>query len=273
MAGRDVAYASSPTGGDGTIFCITSPGVVHDLQQEADGSNRASNQWINTMQYADAMRIANREVGAYHNVRFVETNDAILFNCGEITAQTHLSESHTAGEGSPDPATTTVDGAYHVGQPSKQHWLQVDDVTGFAVHDIISVHLTRTSDFGITNGADHRDGTKEDHRIVAIDVGNDRLVLDKPIMQDFTVDLGGSVYGYVTSGRHVHTAIFVGAPTGVVLGVNQPPKLHTPPNIDDVEAMHRFSWDAYLRYQLFEPEVFEVAFLSGSYRQTGPVSI
>lgn len=271
MAERNVPFAALPTGMAGNLICITSPGVYRDLQYEADGPGNA-NAFINVMKYADAARIIRGEVGTYHNVRFVRTPRAILYNCGPITVQTTIGAAHTAGDGS-DPSVL-VDGVRKVGQPSGvTHFISVADTTGFAVGDLVSIHINRTSNFGVTDGADYRDGTKQERRIVAINspgIGGG-LVLDKPIMTDFNVDLGGGVYGYVTKARHIHTAIFLGGLDGVVNGILQPPRIYTPPPVDDFMSMYRISWDASMGYQVFQPEVFEVHFGAGSTRPgTGP---
>ena len=41
-------------------------------------------------------------------------------------------------------------------------------------------------------------------------------------------------------------------------GVAQPPRLYTPPPIDDFESVYRFSFDQFIAYQLWAPEVFRV---------------
>jgi hypothetical protein len=77
----------------------------------------------------------------------------------------------------------------------------------------------------------------------------------------------------VTKGRHVHTAIFVGGPNGVVMGVAQPPRIATPVPIDDFNSMYRVSWNGFFKYQLYEPKVLEVAFLAGTNREKGPAYV
>jgi len=271
MAERNVPYASGFNGVQNNIICITSPGVVADLQYEASAGGNA-NAWIDVMKYADPSRIIRGEVGTYHHVRFVRTPRAILYNCGPVDAQTTLAAAANAGDGAPDPSTTNVLGVKKMGQPSGvTNYITVADETGFAAGDYISIHTDRTNDFGVTDGADYRDGTKQEFRIVSIDAPNNRLVLDKPLMTDFATDLGSGVYGYVTKGKHIHTAIFIGGTDGVVMGVNQPPRVYSPPPVDDFNSIFRFSFDMNVGYQVFEPEVFEVWFGAGSTRPSvGP---
>ncbi len=141
------------------------------------------------------------------------------------------------------------------------------------MNDIVTIHTQRTASYGITDGVDPFEGKAEFRRIVGIDTGNDRITFDRPIMDDFDTDLGGGVYGYVTKGLNVHASIFVGAPNGVVAGVGQPPRLYTPPPVDDLMSVNRFSWDAYVGHQPYRPEVFEVVFSAGSTRVKGDTTV
>lgn len=269
MKYRGVPYAQSANGNVGTIVCITSPGVIYDLQMQTDPKD-----WLWPMAYADPSRLLNYEVGTYKNVRFVETPKATLFNAGVQTIQATVSVAINAGDGSPDPETTAVDQTYYVGQPGATHYITLTagtDMTKFAVNDIVTIHSQRTNAHGVTNGVDFRDGTVTNRRIVAIDAGNRRLSFDQPIMIDFTVALDTNVYAYVTKGRHVHAAIFVGGSDGIVMGIGRAPRLHTPVMIDDFDSIYRFSWDSYQGYNMYNPNVLETIFVSASFRNVGPM--
>jgi hypothetical protein len=268
MKERDIPGFATGDGSPGAVVCITSPGTLRDLRYEASSGGNA-NQWIDVMKYQQSVRLINGEVGQYHGVRFVETNNAVLYNCGAISTQTTITSAVQPGDGAPDPANTLVDNVEYVGQPGKTHSIAVTSSSGFAVGDILTLHAARTNAFGVTNGVDYRDGRTQNLRVAAIPDGT-HITFTRPIMEGFTTDLGGGVYGYVTKGVNVHTAIFIGAPNGVVSGVAQAPTLHTPPPIDDLDQIFRFSWDSYLGYQVFEPTVFEVAYLKGSNRIKGP---
>lgn len=265
---RGVPYANqSSFETPNTVFCITTPGVVHDLKQEASGTG-ANNTFIDIMRYADPKAIVRSEAGTYHNVRFLETNRACLYNAGAIVQQTTVTQPIDAGDGAPNPASVAVDGAWYVGEASATHYITVASATGFAVGDTVTLHRARTNDFGVTNGVDYRDGFTDTYRIVAIS-GN-QISFETPVMQDYTTDLGSGVYGYLTKGRNIHTATFIGGGDGVVEGVMQPPMIMTPQPNDDRLAQYRFTWDAYLKYQLFNPQSFEVLYLAGSNRVKGP---
>jgi N4-gp56 family major capsid protein len=272
MSYRDVPQAQGVNGAGASIICYTSPGVIYDIQGDTN--------YTGVAQYADPSRLLNYEAGSYKNVRFVQTPRATLWNCGDLTAQATVSSAITAGDGAPDPATTKVDGTYATGQDGATHYIQLGatntwsagSATGmaaFVAGDIITLHTLRTASYGITNGVNFQDGTLHNRRIISVDAGNLRLTLDRPIMLDFSTDLGSSVYAYVTKGRHIHTSIFVAAPTGIVAGVAQPPRFHTPPPVDDFNSIYRFSWDDYMGYQLFNPDVFEVIFSAGTTRVKG----
>jgi N4-gp56 family major capsid protein len=271
MKYREVAGVLNPIStGAPAVVCYTSPGVIYDIQGDPD--------WVEMTKYADPSNLFKYEVGSFKNVRFVESPRLVLWNAGAVAFQEKVSAAAHAGDGSPNPGTTKVDGTYMVGQTSSGivHYLQLsgtpiagtltDDV---AINDIITIHLSRTSSYGVTNGVNQFDGTVQNRRVVGKDTGNNRILLDKPIMLDLATDLGAGVYAYVTKGINVHASIFVGAPQGIVTGVAAPIRLHTPPPIDDLESIYRFSWNDRMGHQPYAPEVFEVVFSSGSVRFKG----
>lgn len=272
MSLRGVASALGESGVANSIICYTTPSVIYDVQ------TAAGSEWIAVNQYQGQQALLRYEVGSYKNVRFVQSPKLVLWNAGAIIAQGTISAAVHAGDGAPDPSSTKVDGTYMVGQetagivnyiPVTSTWL-TGTLADINVNDMITIHLTRTSAYGITNGVNPFEGTAQVRRVVAkVDGTPDQLVLDKPVMLDYATDLGGGVYGYVTKGRNIHGNIFVGGPQGIVSGVAAPPRLHTPPPVDDFEMVQRFSWDAYMGYQPYAPEVFEVVFCAGTTRIKG----
>ena len=267
MAGRGVNQALGPSGAEGYIVCYTTPGVIYDIQKEPG--------WVSRAEYLqDRAALLNYEVGSYKNVRFVQTPKCTLWNCGEIIVRAPIVAAHTAGDGC--HLTTKVDGTYLTGQSSDgiTHYIQLGDATtgslgGIAVNDIITIHKTTTDDYGITGGVDFTEGTAMNRRVVSIDASTKRITLDQPILLDYNVNLGGGVYGYVTLGRNVHASIFVGGREAIVGGVAQPPRFYALDPIDDYNAIYRFTWDQYMGYQPFRPELFEVVFSAGSTRIKG----
>jgi N4-gp56 family major capsid protein len=267
MTYRDVPGAQGPSGAEGSIVCFTSPGVIYDIQKNED--------WVSTREYLQDRVLLQYEVGAHKNVRYVQTPKCTLWNCGTVIARAPITVAVHAGDGAPVPGTTKVDGTYKVGQTTAGivNYIQLGTFTSgslgnIAVNDIVSFHQGVTSANGVTDGVDFTEGKLTNRRVVAIDSVNGRLVLDKPILVDYDVDLGG-FYGYVTLGRHVHASIFVGGPNAIVAGVSQQPLFYELDPIDDFKAIYRFSFDQYLGYQPYQPEVFEVLFSAGSTRVKG----
>jgi hypothetical protein len=270
MANRGVNQALGPKGAEGSIVCYTSPGVIYDLQKDSA--------WVTIREYLQDQSLLNYEVGAYKNVRFVQSPKCTLWNAGEVICRAPIKASHTAGDGC--NILSKVDGTYATGQNSDgiTHYLQLGDATSgsltdIKVNDIITIHKTTTAAYGITDGVDFNEGTAMYRRVMSIDPATKRITLDLPIMIDYNVDLGAGVYGYVTLGRNVHASIFVGGPQAIVGGVAQPPRFYSIDPIDDYKAIYRFTWDQYLGYQAYRPELFEVVFSAGTTRVKGAAKV
>ena len=273
MSLRGIASAQGVAGAANNIVCYTTPSVIYDIQK---GSN--SDEWIAVNQYEGRVQALQYEVGTYKNIRFVQSPKLVLWNCGELIAQAPIDAAHTAGDGAPDPASTKVDNTYQVGQTSSGITNQINlgtfgtgTIANIAVNDVVTIHKTRTSAYGVSNGVNFEEGTAENRRVVA--KGADYIQLDRPIMQDFATDLGAGVYGYVTKARAVHASIYVGGPQGIVSGVALAPRFHAPRPVDDFDMVQRFSWDAYLGHQTYAPEVFEVVFSAGTTRVKGAAEV
>jgi hypothetical protein len=272
MANRGVPGAMSASGAGGSIVCFTSPGVIYDIQ--------GNEGWLSAHQYASDTVPLNYEVGSYKNVRYVQTPKCTLWNCGAITARIPVSAAITAGDGAPVPGTTKVDGTYDVGQSSSgiTNYIQLTTATSgslsnLAVNDIITIHATTTNSYGVTGGVDFTEGKLTNRRITSINLSTNRITLDQPVLVDFSTDLGGGVYAYVTKARNIHASIFVGGPQAIVAGVAQQPQFYALDPIDDFKAIYRFSFDQYMGYQPFRPEVFEVVFSAGSTRVKGATRV
>lgn len=259
------------------IFCVTTPGAVYTVRDTDDG------EFISRLKYTDGSRVTmNYEIGEYEGVRFTQHPVLTLWNCGEVLQQTTIGASVGLGDGAPDPDTTKVEGVWEVGQAGATHYITVADNSGFEEGDFVSIHVYRQGDsstydsglnakFKATNGALFNDPTKIEREVHSTS-GADKIIFKKPITtDDFQTDLGGGVYGYVTSARHMHGAVFVKGPRGVVAGVIQPPQTYTPAPIDDVEAIYRVSWDARMKYQQMYPSRYEVYFFNAPTRKLGQV--
>jgi len=259
------------------IFCVTSPGAVYTVRDTDAG------EFISRLQYTDGNRITmNYEIGEYEGVRFARHPVLTLWNCGPVLKQTTIAASISLGDGAPDPETTKVEGVWQVGQAGATHYITVASTAGFSAGDYVSLHVYRESDsstydtglnakFKASTGALFTDPTKIEREIQAV-VDGTKLRFTEPITTDnFQTDLGGGVYGYVTRARHIHGAVFVKGPRGVVAGVIQPPQTYTPAPIDDVQAIYRIAWDARMKYQQMYPNRYEVYFFNAPVRKLGQV--
>jgi hypothetical protein len=262
---------------DNPIFAVTSPGAVHTIR-DAD-----SGEFVERLKYTSPQRVTlNYEIGMYEGVRLTRHPVLTLWNCGEVLKRSSITSSIALGDGAPDPSTTKVENVWQVGQAGATHYIQVADTTGFQAGDFVSIHVYKegdssTYDSGLdselkaTNGCLFTDPTKVEREIYSVP-SSTRLAFTKPITtDDFQTDLGSGVYGYVTKARHIHSAVFIKGPRGVVAGVIQPPQTYTPAPIDDVEAIYRVSWDARLKYQQMYPDRFEVYFFNAPVRRLGEV--
>ena len=267
-----------------SAVAYASPGQIYSAQSNSD--------YISKIKYASegVSRILRYEMGAYKGVRYLNHPINTLYNCGTIVAQAPVSAAISAGDGAPDPTgTTKVLGTYEVGQRESgpTRYIQLGSfstgaISNLAVGDIISIHTRKSggtsAPYDIAGAPLPTDGTKIERQIVAINTGSAQITLDKPIMRDYSTeaanDCGAGEYAFVTKGLHVHAAVLAAAPGAVVGGFAQPPMLHFPPAVDDLEALWRMSWDGYYDYSRFRTEVAAVIFSAGyvskaAYKSTG----
>lgn len=262
---RQKPYSALPTGyilGD-EIVCITTAGAIYDLKREV-GTGAGGLNFVDVNKYTDAGRklLINGELGMYRGIRYVDNPLAKLWNMGAISHQTAIKAAVTPGSGAPDPKVEKVEGTRLVGQPGATHFIRVQDASGFSEGDMVTLHLLRhdattlaaDSNRGVLNGPVLTDAMKQDVEIHRIDTsggaGNHKLILKEPYMmttdsgKGLEVDQGSSVYGYVTKGKTIHSALFL--PPGLssnalVCGVAQPPIIYTPPAIDDYLSIYRIN--------------------------------
>lgn len=253
------------------VVGLVSPSAVYSFK-----SGAGSTEWMGRLDYADPARLLNYEIGQYENVRYAAHPILTLWGCGEVIHQVTISGAVAQGDGAPDPATATVDGVYATGQADQTHYIQLSEADGFAAGDIIVLHRVRnaaTTTTGPIRGVTYDHYQNIVRRIVSVNTTTERITLNKPILVDWyeSVVSGLAHYGWVTKGRPVHMGAFLKGPRGVVSGVLQPPATYTPPPIDDTMSIFRFGWDAYLRYQIMNPERFETYFYAGPIRRLGEV--
>lgn len=261
MKSRIMPYENLHTGNGAAqrLVVITSPGVAHDLR---------------TLMYDE--KLAPIIADIMSQISLIETDLAVLYNCGEVIGQASVSAAIRAGEGAPDPATTPVLNR-SMGQSgsSIKRYIQLassTDMAPFEVGDIVTVHtLKNASDgtTGVAGGVNFTDGFIQNRRIVAVDTSNKRLTFDKMIMEDFTDEIDTGVYAYVTKGRHIHSAVAIAKPGAIRAGILHGVQVKTPMPIDDWEEMYRVAWQARMDYTVWEPEAFELWLGAGSIRTYG----
>lgn len=272
----DAGY--QPSTPSGKIPALISPSAVYSVKTAA----AAANNYQYIMERAAPSLLLNYAIADFEDVTFAQHPTMVLWNAGAVLAQASIVAAVAEGDGSPDPETTKVDGVWMVGQSEATHYIQLSSITdpstaetGFKAGDIITLHRTRPSAdaaMAVSGGVAWDHHANVVRVIHSVDYDNNRITLKTPILTDkFSSALGTGMYGWVTKARDVHAALFLKGPNGVVAGVTQTPEFHILPPIDDREAIWRFSWDAYMKYQIMHPERFEVHFHSGSLRRAGSV--
>ena len=283
FAYHEVVDPNTPGGLSAVAY--SSPGVIHSVQSEGPDSDYVSLRKYTSEGYTQLM---NYEVGAYKGVRFVNHPLNTLYNCGTVVAQAPVTAAISPGDGAPDPnadgSGDKVMGTYEMGQKSgsQTHYIQLGTfstgaIADLAVGDVITIHtrksLGTTAPYDVAGAPLPTDGTACQRVIQSINAGSGQITVDRPVQMDYTTeganDCGAGEYAFVTKGQHIHATIIAAAPGGVVGGFAQPPMLHVPPAIDDLEAMFRLSWDGYYQYSLFRTEVVAVVFSAGYVSRQG----
>ena len=275
---------NNPSGGAQNLMCIGTPGQGYDIMTEAPSSSK----WIELQKYTSQTPFNRYEIGSYHNSRHFNTTANVLWNCGPITQQKKIIAAANYRDGAPNPATDKVDGVYEVGQADSGvvRYIQLEAFApgDFVVGENVTIHRRRNQAAQVTAQPQLRvldapcydDADMVTRRIVSIDADNDRLVLDRPLMRPFNVEVAttgtgvatpaSGCYGFVTRGLNLHANVMIAAPGGVVCGVFQPPRIYSPQPIDLYQSVWQVGYDMYLKFQVIKPEAFEVFITSGSAR-------
>lgn len=239
-------------GSPGSLACVISPGTYYQIKQHDKWQD-----W-NLGTESGRATLLNGVVGRMNGVTFVLADNAVLWNAGPITQQTTITAPVRSGDG----AAAAVNG-WEVGQTGAVNYITVADPTGFAKNDIVTIHKTRTSAYGVANGVNPYAGMKFERVVYSVDAQNKRISFTRPLHWSFDQDLGGSVYGYVTQGLNVHTSTFIAAPGAVVLGVTRPVLFHEPRPVDDFDSVYRLSWDGFYDFVNFDSQLAFPVFHAG----------
>lgn len=255
-------------------LAILPPGAIYDFQESLAGAATSEAQmWRDAAIYSGEK--LQYEIGNYKNIRFQETpndkygqNISVLYNAGKVEHQAAATVAIAIGDGAPDPETTKVDETWYVGQKGATHYITCagQDLSGFAVGDIVSIHTSKTSAYGDADGVNFLHGRTITRRIVSVNDSTDRIAFDRPILFNYsssgtlTPKGNGSVtgYAYITKATHIGLVLVLGSRGGILGNVNRPMKFYEPKPVDDFESVWRYVWDIIAGYNVVNPDVFEV---------------
>jgi hypothetical protein len=278
---RSVQLGADYTIGTDVSFpAVVSPSATYAAKQLA-----TTDDYIDWNKAVQNPQLLNYVVAEFENVSWIHNWRMVLWNCGEVLAQASITEVVNVGDGAPDPASERVDDTFAVGSPDATHYLQVSAIsdpttaeTGFKANDKVTLHRYRpTADaaMAVEDGVQWNHHANIDAEVYSVDYTNNRITLKLPVLNEkYSTALGTGMYGWVTKARDVHAAVFfkkgLGNP-GVVAGVMQSPQFHILPPMDVRQAVYSFSWDAYMKYQMVDPDAFEIHFYAGAIRRGGSV--
>ena len=253
---------------------MVTPNIMYDLWATDDGT------FMEDLRQLQDYRIINGGSARYHGATFMECPYLVLRNAGELSKQVGVTAAINWGDGAPDPGDggdgTAVDDVYYVGQSSENvtHYIQCSTFSSsdFTAGDIVTIHVAKTSDYGITDGVDFLDGRSLDIEIASVDAANNRLTFFEPITQDYISSFrgtpnGGSeatLYAYVTKARDVHPVIVIGARGMSTFAARTKVRLHNPPDIADLPGVYRYTWDEYGSWNPWNPYIYEIHFCVAS---------
>ena len=272
-------YAQPVPNWPGDILAITTPGVMYDIWNTDEG------QFMRDLRELQDQRIINGGVARWRGITFVETMDAVLWNAGTITKQVAVTRQIKWGDGAPDPDTeTAVDNVYLVGQSSSDvtHYVQCTSFSAsdFKKGDRVTIHTSRTSDFGITDGVDFLHGKSLVLEIYEVDAANNRIKFRWPITEEYRdpfsySTLGGSsssgtAYAFITKAQHIHPVFIIGSRGMATFAARTKIRIHNPTDDHvDLPGIIRVTWDEYGQANRWNPDIYEIIFCAASSTRSG----
>lgn len=213
----------------------------------------------------------------------------ILFNAGNITTQVAVTEPINYGDGAPDPETESVDDMYYAGQHNVKHYVQCSAFTAgdFVKGDVVSIHVRRTDEWGITDGNAFTDGKTYVAEVYEADASSNQLVFRDPITEEFVdpfsyetlagASASGTAYAFITKATHVHPVFVMGTREGVQFVKRRNIQdgwinYYTPTdNNVDYPSIERVTCDWHGEVNPWELDVYEVFFCNGAFANRGGV--
>lgn len=248
------------------LMILVTPNIMYDVWNSDEGA------WLEELRVLQDERIINGGVARYRGATFVENPWGVLRNAGTLTKQVGVTAQIDWGDGAPDPGDggsgTAVDSVYYVGQSSANitHYIQCTafSASDFSAGDTVSIHTSRTGDWGITNGNDFLHGKTVDMEVQSVDATNNRLTLTEPMVEEyteaFTDTTHGQIYAYVTKAMDIHPIVVVGARGMATFAARTKIGYYNPPDVADLPGVYRFSWDEYGAPNRWNPYLWEVIF-------------
>jgi hypothetical protein len=229
-------------------------------------------------------RIINGGKVQYRNITVQDYGVSLsLWNAGKIIKQVKVTEPIMWGDGTPDPETgVAVDNIWLTGQggAAVKHYVQCEVgsfVAGdFKYGDFINIHTQRTDEFGVTNGCDVLDGMTITVEVVSADAATGRIVVRKPITEQYDKVLGdgSGAYAYVTAAQHVYPCFAIGARGMVTWAGREKITWHRPKDEEaDYPSIERVTWQERGEMNMWDPDVYEIVYCEGSFANRGGVSI
>lgn len=274
---------------NGSALISTTTGVFWSLW------NSEEQQWMIDLRDLQDSRVINGGQVVYRNRSVIQDtgHTLVLWNAGVISKQVAVTLPIKWGDGAPDPETEGVDGYMYTGQSSAntRHYVQCTDFdTGdFEAGDVVSIHVKRRDDYGITDGCDFLDGYTYVGEIYSVDADNNRLVFRDPITEayedPFDYDsLGGTsvstaqAYAFITKAQHVHPIIVLAGREPVQWVMRRQPDgsliEYIRPRDDNVDypSVERVTANWYGEINQWNPDIVEIFFVNAPFANRGDVT-
>lgn len=259
----------------GDSMVMTTPNVIYDLWNSPEGD------WVQELRGLGDERIINGGSFRYKGMTFIDNYWLTLFNAGPVTKQVGVTSPINWGDGAPDPDTSMVDNIFIVGQghDDLKHYVQCTDFdsTDFYAGDMVSIHISRTSSWGVTNGCDFLDGKTLTAMVYSADASSNQLVFSEPIIEEYLESFNdsthGAIYAYITKARHVHPVLIVAARGMATFAARRPVRIYNPIDDADLPGVERVTWDEYGGKNRWNPYIYEVIFVNASDTRSGRAKV
>lgn len=255
---------------------MVTPNIMYDLWNLEEG------EWMQDLRQLQDDRIINGGQARWRGATFTENPDLVLWNAGILTKQIGVIQPINFGDGAPDPdVEDAVDQVYFVGQSTatQVHYVQCSDFDAgdFVVGDRLSIHIQRTTTWGITDGNDFLDGKTYVAEVWEVDATLNRLKFCEPVVTEFINSFtgtpnGGSeatLYAYITKARHIHPILVVGARGMATFASRTRIRIHNPEDHADLPGVIRTTWDEYGEANRWNPYIYECIFCAASDTRSG----